>query len=81
MSIAANIAEGCGRSGNRALSAYLHIALGSACELQCLTEIALDLGYFTSEQAEVLLDDLGTARGGLLKLIAALRTRPDTAER
>ena len=34
MSIASNIAEGCGRDGHREFARYLRIAYGSACELE-----------------------------------------------
>ena len=45
VSIASNIAEGCGRRSNRELLTYLYIAAGSAKELSCQLRIATDLGY------------------------------------
>lgn len=48
-SIPANIAEGCGRSGERELSRFLHFALGSASELEYHLLLAHDLGYLGAE--------------------------------
>ena len=44
ISIPSNIAEGCGRGSNRALSAFLDIAIGSSNELETQLYLALDLG-------------------------------------
>jgi four helix bundle protein len=46
-SIPANIAEGCGRSGNAELGRFLQIAMGSASELHYHFILAHDLGYLT----------------------------------
>src|SRR6185312_8096583 len=45
-SIAANIAEGCGRRGNAELHRFLQIAAGSASELDYHLLLAHDLHYF-----------------------------------
>jgi four helix bundle protein len=47
-SIPANIAEGCGRSGNGDLSRFLYIALGSASELDYHLELAFALHFLSS---------------------------------
>ena len=44
-SIPANIAEGCGRSGDRELSRFMSIAAGSASETEYHLILAHDLGY------------------------------------
>jgi four helix bundle protein len=49
VSIASNIAEGCGRGGNRELTRFLSIALGSATELECQLRLARRLEYIDRE--------------------------------
>jgi len=44
-SIAANLAEGCGRQGNNEFHRFLQIALGSASELEYHFLLARDLNY------------------------------------
>jgi four helix bundle protein len=44
-SIAANIAEGCGKRGNGEFQRFLNIATGSASELEYHFLLARDLGY------------------------------------
>jgi four helix bundle protein len=51
-SIGANIAEGCGRSGDAELGRFLHIAMGSASELEYHLILARDLRYLTDGQYE-----------------------------
>ncbi len=43
-SIPSNIAEGCGRSGDRELARFLQIAMGSASELEYQLLLCRDLG-------------------------------------
>ena len=54
-SISANIAEGKGRSGDKAFAHYLDVALGSLAEVQALTLLARDLNYVQSETADEAL--------------------------
>jgi four helix bundle protein len=44
-SVAANLAEGCGRSGNGEFHRFLNIAAGSASELEYHFLLARDLGF------------------------------------
>ena len=46
-SIPANIAEGCGRSGEAELARFMLIAMGSASELEYHLLLLRDLGYLT----------------------------------
>ena len=51
-SIPANIAEGSGRKNKGELIQFLHIALGSATELETFLIISMRLQYITAEQYE-----------------------------
>lgn len=59
-SVAANIAEGCGRKGNAELHRFLQIAAGSASELDYHLLLARDLRFLNepdySEAAGLLLE-------------------------
>ncbi|MFZ0313241.1 MAG: four helix bundle protein [Candidatus Korobacteraceae bacterium] len=75
-SIAANIAEGCGRRGNAELHRFLQIALGSASELEYHLLLARDLQYLESNAYE----HLNGAVEEIKKMLASLAKRVD-AER
>ncbi len=46
--VAANLAEGCGRSGDAELGRFMLIAMGSASELEYHPLLAHDLGYLNA---------------------------------
>ena len=47
VSIEANLAEGSGRTGDIDKRRFVHIACGSASELECLLQIARDLNFLS----------------------------------
>ena len=51
VSIPSNIAEGHSRNYDKELLQYLYIARGSKAELDTQIQIAINLGFFTSEDA------------------------------
>jgi four helix bundle protein len=53
-SVAANIAEGCGKRGNGDFQRFLGIAAGSASEVEYHFLLARDLGFLDSEQYKSL---------------------------
>ncbi len=53
-SIAANIAEGCGKHGNAEFQRFLNIAAGSGSELEYHFLLSRDLGFLTAEGYEEL---------------------------
>lgn len=69
VSIAANIAEGCGRGTDADARRHFQIALGSACEALSLALHARDLGMLTGEPFESLEQALGSVRRMLVRLI------------
>ena len=73
-SIAANIAEGCGRRGNAEFHRFLQIAAGSASELEYHSLLAHDLGYFDHERYE----ELNAAVEEVKKMLASLARKVDS---
>ena len=68
-SIAANIAEGCGRRGNGEFHRFLQIAAGSASELDYHLLLVRDLGILEKRTYELLAQSLGELRRMLTALI------------
>jgi four helix bundle protein len=69
VSICSNIAEGCGRRGDREFRRFLDVAMGSACELECETILSFDLAFITEALQEEILDTIIQIKrmlGGLL---------------
>ncbi|MGY6562482.1 MAG: four helix bundle protein [Luteibaculaceae bacterium] len=54
VSIAANIAEGSGRSSDKDFKHFLNMAYGSAHEVECLVILAHDLVFIGDEELEKL---------------------------
>ena len=76
VSIASNIAEGCGRRSNRELLQFLYIASGSAKELTCQLRIATDLGFGDPASAERLSAETKRVAKMLARLVSFLRRQP-----
>jgi len=68
-SIAANIAEGCGRSSDADFARFLHVAMGSASELEYLVLLARDL----RNTYDAILADVQEVKRMLSALIARLK--------
>ena len=67
ISIPSNIAEGHGRNSNPDFSRFLHISLGSICEIETLLEIGLELGYFSDGKSILVqLDELAKMISSLI---------------
>ncbi len=80
VSICRNIAEGCGRRGDREFRRFLDIAMGSACELECETILSFDLVFITAtvqERVLAVLIEIKRMLGGLIRrLVCPFRRRP-----
>lgn len=73
VSIGSNIAEGCGRHGDRELVAFLQIAMGSASELKFQIELAIALAFTSAESARRLCEELNRLMRMLSRLIVGIR--------
>ena len=74
VSVPANIAEGCARSGRIEFRQFLHISAGSASELDYLLLLGRDLHFLTEKQYEALSSSLQEVRRMLTGLIERLST-------
>src|SRR5450759_4961034 len=52
-----NIAEGCGRGGDKDFARFIQIALGSASEAEYLVLLSNELGYLYNDTAKQLTID------------------------
>ena len=67
-SIAANLAEGCGRRSDGEMARFVQIAMGSGAELSYHLLLARDLGFLKSEEYA----DLSSAVDRVLRMLSAL---------
>lgn len=72
-SVPTNLAEGCGRSGDREFARYCDIAMGSASESEYQLPLARDLGYLPIDAFQSLNDRLLEVKRMLNALIRTLR--------
>jgi len=80
-SVAANISEGCGRSGNPEFGRFLSMAMGSASELEYFLLLARDLQYLTAENYASVATEVGQMRRMLNRLIAKVQMTRGRATR
>jgi four helix bundle protein len=73
VSTGSNIAEGCGREGDRELAAFLRYALGSTSELEFQIVLARDLGFANAKDLISLAKQATEVKRMLSRLIVALR--------
>jgi four helix bundle protein len=72
VSIAANIAEGSARRGDKEFARFLHISLGSASELEYFSILFGDLGLLKRDDATKIGADAAEIKRMLSGLIASL---------
>lgn len=72
VSIPANIAEGCGGSGEPELARFLRIALGSASELEYHIILSTDLCYLNKSVSQHLFKQVTDVKRMLTSLIQKL---------
>ena len=71
-SIAANLAEGCGRNGDAELARFCSIAMGSASELEYHLLLAKDLNLLTAADHTMLTDQATEVKRMLTGLLQKL---------
>lgn len=76
VSTPSNIAEGHGRLTDRGLRVFLGHARGSAFELETQVQLAADLGYCVSSDAEMLIADCNEVARILNGLLRVLEDHP-----
>ena len=77
-SIAANIAEGCGRNTQADLARFLQIALGSANESEYFLILAMDLNYLTKANFDTVFKQINETKAMLISLIQKVRNQITT---
>ena len=77
VSIAANIAEGSGRSTDKEFARFLYMSLGSASELEYFSILIADLGLLKKAEALKIGSDAAEIKRMLSGLIASLPIQHD----
>ena len=72
-SVPANIAEGCGRSSDADFARFLHVASGSAGELECFLLLARDLRMLEDAAHDALATDTQEVKRMLAALVGRLK--------
>lgn len=79
-SIAANIAEGCGKRSNSEFQRFLQIATGSASELEYHFLLSKDLGFLGSEEYQPLAAAVTEVKKMLAGLVHKIESDRGVAE-
>jgi len=79
-SVAANIAEGCGRDGNNEFRRFLEIAMGSASEVEYHLLLARDLQMLDDATHEQLNGNTCEVKRMLTAFIQKLKTDANRAD-
>ena len=74
-SIAANLAEGCGRRSDGEMGRFIQIAMGSGAELSYHLLLARDLGLLESKVYQGLDSDLGAVMR-MMSSLSKIRSHP-----
>jgi four helix bundle protein len=73
ISVASNIAEGCGRNSEAEFARFLQIAMGSASEVQYHMLLAHDLKFLSDSEFQQLDNDITTVKRMLAALMNKLK--------
>lgn len=75
VSIPSNIAEGAARLHNKEFTQFLNISMGSLAELETQLIISHNLAYISSEDCDILINQMNLIRSQLLGLIKYNRNK------
>ena len=78
ISISANISEGCGRNNDKVFAHFLDIAYASACEVECLLLIALDIEIIERQELDFFIDNLDEIKKMAFSFARKLRAEAET---
>lgn len=78
ISIASNIAEGCGRKSNKELSNFLSISLGSAYEFETQLMICKNLNFIDEKTFEDIESEIYHIQNMIVKLSASIEEKQNT---
>jgi four helix bundle protein len=81
ISVGSNIAEGCGRWGNRELLQFLQMAYSSACELSFQLTVATELGFGNAVDRDQVAEHTDHVQRMLNRLMVAKRASRTDPER
>ena len=81
VSVGSNIAEGCGRGGDKELVFFLHNAMGSASELEFQLTLAKSLQFATAEQLQPSAALIAEEMRMLSSFIASVKVRIGSCKR
>lgn len=73
VSIASNIAEGCGRGSNKEYAQFIQMALGSAYEIDYQVLLTKDLGYINAEKYAEFNERIDKTKRQLAALLKKIR--------
>lgn len=76
ISLPANVAEGFRRRNPREFSQFLHVALGSAAELETHIDICREVHALQDDAAETLQESLAQFQAMTMSLVKQLRKHP-----
>jgi four helix bundle protein len=79
-SIAANLAEGCGRRSDGEMGRFIQIAMGSGAELSYHLLLARDLGLLEKTMFEGMDSDLGEIMRMMSSLSQSVKIRPSAVK-
>jgi four helix bundle protein len=68
VSVPTNISEGCGRSTDKEFARFLHIALGSAHEVEYLLQLSYDLSFISEIEYQSLNEKINLVKRKLFHL-------------